>query len=103
MKTVKISRNVIHGGRILKAGQTHELEDEHADLLVEGEHAELATKKGPDRVLSAKEELMAKTKPELLAIADSMEKEGKKVEIAPDAKKEAIVAAILMAAGYKID
>ncbi|HZV33104.1 MAG TPA: hypothetical protein VFB72_00900 [Verrucomicrobiae bacterium] len=39
MKKVNIGRNVIIGGRILKKGETHEVSDEHADILIKGEHA----------------------------------------------------------------
>jgi hypothetical protein len=39
MKTVKTNRPVIHGGKIVKAGEVIELEDAHAEHLIEGEHA----------------------------------------------------------------
>lgn len=37
---IKIARNVIHKGRILKKDEVHDIKDREADALIEGEFAD---------------------------------------------------------------
>jgi hypothetical protein len=110
---IKISRNVIHGGKILQAGAVHEISEEHAELLIGGGHAEKADGKTPkprtagagdaDVNTGTRGELMAKKYPELLAIVEAWNKENpaKKITVGPNCSKQDLVALIMGAAGYR--
>lgn len=104
MKTLKISRNVIHKGVILKKDAVHEIEDEDAVRLLEGEHA--TEQKTANAVTgSPRKELMAKTVEELKEIVGftNKEKPGAITLDLTKAKKEEIVTAILASAGYNAE